>query len=517
MSPWGTSRAGLLAVLSVMLWWTKVAGAEQHIERHGADTAAGAQVDRRGHGVGAVASAGAAAAPAAVAYLATAAAVVGPKAVGAFALAGAGAEAVLVDNKGAGALAEAEAEAGSALLARRDRGRRRLQQQAGLGSDRAQAYASRAVAGVSLDGRGGGGGGGGGGAGGRRKKRRGGSGRGVGAGAAAAAASRTAGIHVSAWDAAANADRLAVVVLLTDLDYKSANRTAMLHASLRLAAAHLLPTTPAVFYIFTVADQLPLLAAGLRDIVQQQQRGSEWVRLLAVPVESWVLPASANDTKLWRGHWNQNYRLMGDWRLSFMPRFARDMGHRYVLQMDDDSFIVGPVDRNLVQLFDRRRLALGVQKLVRDPPLVTWGLPELAKYFILTHQVRPTTLFQHCDPPGLRGLYSALDEKLDITPEALALGEMFEDVPRSGGWDRTILNGNCVMISLDFWFSSLVQRFVQLCRASGGSVMYRWNEQAVLGMVAQIFASQEQLLMFTFPYAHRIAHTDALKMGGLAD
>ena len=30
------------------------------------------------------------------------------------------------------------------------------------------------------------------------------------------------------------------------------------------------------------------------------------------------------------------------------------------------------VDRNLVQLFDRRRLALGVQKLVRDPPLVTW-------------------------------------------------------------------------------------------------------------------------------------------------
>ena len=85
------------------------------------------------------------------------------------------------------------------------------------------------------------------------------------------------------------------------------------------------------------------------------------------------------------------------------------------------------------------------------------------------------------------------------------LGSLFPNkaVPRSGGWDRTILNGNCVMISLDFWFSSLVQRFVQLCRASGGSVMYRWNEQAVLGMVAQIFASQEQLLMFSFPYAHR--------------
>ena len=27
-------------------------------------------------------------------------------------------------------------------------------------------------------------------------------------------------------------------------------------------------------------------------------------------------------------HWGKHYRLMGDWRLSFMPRFARDMGHR---------------------------------------------------------------------------------------------------------------------------------------------------------------------------------------------
>ncbi|KAG2445025.1 hypothetical protein HYH02_008893 [Chlamydomonas schloesseri] len=352
-------------------------------------------------------------------------------------------------------------------------------------------------------------GGGGGGGGGQRKKR-------LGGGARGAAPDWTAGLQLSAQEVAANADRLAVVVLLTDLDYKSANRTLMLHAALRLAQRHLLPTTPAAFYVFTVADQLPLLAAGLEDILAEQESGSEWVRLLAVPQESWVLPPAGNDTQLWRGHWNRNYRLMGDWRLSFMPRFARELGHRYVLQMDDDSYIVGPVEANLVQLFDRRRLALGVQKLVKDPPLVTWGLPELAKYFIITHQVKPTTLFQHCEPPGLRGLYSALDEKLDLAADTLALGDFFDDMPRRGGWDRTILNGNCVMIALDFWFSPLVQRFVGLCRGSGGSVMYRWNEQAVLGMVAQIFATQEQLLLFSFPYAHRIRHTDALKMGGLA-
>ncbi|KAG2430898.1 hypothetical protein HXX76_009871 [Chlamydomonas incerta] len=508
--PWhgAPSLQTLLAVLCILLWlggpataYNQVAGSEELMKSQGStDTARAANVGGPEHDVRTVASAAAgaavneAAAAAAVADLATAVALASPRAAG-------GSEA----STGTWALSEgeslgAEAEADPAVLPRRSRDRRRLQQQAGAESSRLQ---EPGRVGSSGDSGVGGVGGGGGGGGGRFKKRRGGRGRGAAAAAAAAAASRTAGLQVSAWDAAANADKLAAVVLLTDLDYKSANRTSMLHASLRLAEAHLLPTTPAVFYIFTVADQRPLLAAGLQDILGEQQRGSEWVRLLAVPRESWVLPEAANDTKLWHGHWNQNYRLMGDWRLSFMPQFARAMGHRYVLQMDDDSYIVGPVGRNLVQLFDRRRLALGVQKLLRDPPLVTWGLPELAKYFIITHQVRPTTLFQHCDPPGLQGLYSALDETRYIAPDAVALGEMFEGIPRRGGWDRTVLNGNCVMISLDFWFSSLVQRFVQLCRASGGSVMYRWNEQAVLGMVAQIFASQEQLLNFTFPYAHR--------------
>ncbi|KAG2430897.1 hypothetical protein HXX76_009870 [Chlamydomonas incerta] len=314
-----------------------------------------------------------------------------------------------------------------------------------------------------------------------------------------------------------NRDKLAVVYLVTNTHFKSTDRITMLIASLRLAEAHLLPSTPAVFYVFTSPGSLVELRRVLRPLMRASADSGQ-IQVLPVPEESWVLPAAGNDTAYWHGHWGKHYRLMGDWRLSFMPQFARDMGHRYVMQLDDDSYIVGKVEQNLVQQFDSRNISLGAQKLLQDWPLVTWGLPELAKYFIMAHQLQPTTLYSHCQPPGLDGLYSALDQQsLDADPEAVALGRLFPDkvVPRRGGWDRTILNGNCVMISLDFWFSSLVQRFVQLCRASGGSVMYRWNEQAVLGMVAQIFASQEQLLMFTFPYAHRLKYKDALRAGGL--
>lgn len=33
----------------------------------------------------------------------------------------------------------------------------------------------------------------------------------------------------------------------------------------------------------------------------------------------------------------------GDWRLQQMPRVMKALGHRYTLQMDDDSYIDGPI------------------------------------------------------------------------------------------------------------------------------------------------------------------------------
>ena len=138
---------------------------------------------------------------------------------------------------------------------------------------------------------------------------------------------------------------------------------------------------------------------------------------------------------------------------------------------------------------------------------------------------------------------------------------------RAGGWNRTVLFGNFLMFSLDWWFlprvSCLaaarlrgrclmlvrdlrlgprsvpsctelrqplvecsaqasdarsvlpccqVNEFTQLCRATGGAFTYRWNEQGVIAMLNQIFVKPEQFLFFSFKYAHRIPPATALRM-----
>lgn len=45
-----------------------------------------------------------------------------------------------------------------------------------------------------------------------------------------------------------------------------------------------------------------------------------------------------------------------------------------------------------------------------------------------------------------------------------------------------------------------VQRFVHLCRSSGGSWRYRWNEQGVFAMVWQIFVPEQQFVRLDFLY-----------------
>ncbi|KAG2485554.1 hypothetical protein HYH03_015720 [Edaphochlamys debaryana] len=273
----------------------------------------------------------------------------------------------------------------------------------------------------------------------------------------------------------------------------------LLRKSLELVGANLLPTTPTQVYIFAAARKVERVAASLGALANQSH-----IKILPLTNASWTVPYMGEEA-WWHGHYTVDYRLMGDWRLAFLPQFVRDMGHRYVLQLDDDSFITGPVGSNLVELFDSNKLVLGARKKSHETSYNSWGLPELARYFIVTHKMVPTQLFEHCEPPSLAGLYTAFEEKEAerfLTPQQVdTIGKI--QLPTTGGWDKAVLFGNCVMYSIDWWFSPLVSRFVQLCRATGGHFTYRWNEQAVIGMLWQIFVDPNQFKLFDFPYEHR--------------
>ncbi|KAG2497299.1 hypothetical protein HYH03_004882 [Edaphochlamys debaryana] len=306
--------------------------------------------------------------------------------------------------------------------------------------------------------------------------------------------------HVGTGDPSANRDRLACVYLLTDLNRKDRDRVAMLRKSIDLLRENLFPTTEANVYVFTT----DVYVDDMRSALGEQGRLPN-VAVLPLDNSSWSIPELGRDSTQWMGLFPAPYRLMGDWRMSFMPYFVRTMGHRFVLQLDDDSFILSPVGRDLVAMFEQNGLKIAAQKINRDPPQVTWGLAELARYFIVSHKIAPTQLFSYCRPRNLDGLHSTFDQKRlagSLTPEQMqALQE--DNMPSTGGWTRHVLYGNCVMYSLEWWFTPMVHRFVQLCRATGGPFMYRWNEQGVLAMLWQIFVRPEEFYMFEFDYRHR--------------
>lgn len=57
---------------------------------------------------------------------------------------------------------------------------------------------------------------------------------------------------------------------------------------------------------------------------------------------------------------------------------------------------------------------------------------------------------------------------------------------------------------------------MQLCRHSGGTFMYRWNEQSVIGMINHVFVQEDEVLMLEFDYAHRNpGPEEQLRAGGI--
>ena len=185
---------------------------------------------------------------------------------------------------------------------------------------------------------------------------------------------------------------------------------------------------------------------------------------------------------------------MGHWRLGFQMHFASQLGHKYILQLDLDSYFPAPVDIDLVAHMNEGSCKMAARNIGsnRASVNVTLGLAELTRYFLVSERYTPTQLFvEDVEPPDLSGLYSEGDGG-----------------PIGGGYRRRNLAGNFLMLSLDFWYEPLVQRFVELVMSTGGHFRHRWNEQEVHGMMWLLFLQPHELSILNFPFAHDSAYCD---------
>jgi len=107
---------------------------------------------------------------------------------------------------------------------------------------------------------------------------------------------------------------------------------------------------------------------------------------------------------------------------------------------------------------------------------VNRGLAELTRYYLLANQLQPQTLFEHCDPPSLEGLFSGKSTHQHRTSQSSNVTQAVN----GNGWDYVYIYGNCLLTDVrELWFREDVQRYISLVVSSGGHFRFRWNEQAV--------------------------------------
>ena len=214
-----------------------------------------------------------------------------------------------------------------------------------------------------------------------------------------------------------------------------------------------------------------------------------------------MTPKQASNNSEWHVRaFDEEYRRMGHWRLTFPIGLARSLGYGWVLQMDADSVFEEVIEYNMIQELDHRKALIAGRATYVDLP--TWGLPELTRYFLVAEQIVPTILFDFCKPPGIDGLYTVSSEtfpgELNGDP-ALALHE-------AGGWNKTVIYGNFILINTAFWYQHDVQKYLNLVLGTGGHFRFRWNEQSVIAMIWQVFVPYERFHLFQFTYSHQDHH-----------
>jgi hypothetical protein len=275
-------------------------------------------------------------------------------------------------------------------------------------------------------------------------------------------------------------DTLAVMILFafsleTPLTLNSLTRLTYLHCSLTHLTKNLAPFTDVHVYIWVKSSEIKRLPAWLNEL-------PEYCIIMTIPDSSWQAIGITTHNSAWNygDRYSLDYFLMGRWRNTFQFSFVNDLGYDYMLQLDDDSFIMDPLRVNLVDHFRQHGHHLGTRNVrLREEALAVQGLPEFVKYWMVTRNaVLPAgSLFANLSPDDIHGLHS-------------------------DGWNKLIYCSCFMIFDVKFWMQDYVLDFMNLLLKTGSDVEQRWNDQGVQNMVRLLFIPNMKITVFD----HLIAH-----------
>lgn len=273
---------------------------------------------------------------------------------------------------------------------------------------------------------------------------------------------------------------LAVMILFAfslemPLSLDIAARLTYLHCSLYYVAKNLSPYTKAHVYIWVKATEISRLPEWMTSLPSN-------FMVLPIPESSWqaVGVSSAKSSWNYGDSYPEDYFLMGRWRNTFQFSFVQRMGYEYMLQLDDDAFILDPIDLDIVSHFRKYEHRLGTRNTrLREVPSAVQGLAEFVRYWMVTRNMTTPAgeLYKTLSPAGIDGLNGV-------------------------GWNKLIYCSCFMIFDINFWMQDIILDFMNLVLKTGSDIEQRWNDQGVQNMVKLLFIPNYNISLFSHLVAH---------------
>ncbi len=274
-------------------------------------------------------------------------------------------------------------------------------------------------------------------------------------------------------------DRLVVMILYANGFYhpdKLRNRDIYLECSLRSLIRNAMVSTVLDIFVWVPLTSMSKIPFWLTK--------AQFPRVFVMPMdrETFLAPCGLINDSLWAKRWDfeVDYYIMGRWRLTYGLDFAKEMGYKYHLQFDDDSYILSPISFVMVKTMRGSYDMATIHYTMHEGPELLLGLAEMAKEWIVrTNFTVVGPLFENFDG-------SSLDQLTTYS------------------WNRIYYRGFFVITSVDYYFSEPVQDFLSVVVKSGKDVEGRWQEQGVMNMMRLLFVPKSR--HFKFPEELVIEH-----------
>lgn len=211
--------------------------------------------------------------------------------------------------------------------------------------------------------------------------------------------------------------------------------------------------------------------------------------------------------------------------LAHLPAFA---AYDWLLRLDTDSFLLGPVLDDPFQIMAQRQIKYGWIGAFMDQAYFTTSLWHETK-----HWVQSNAIWHHSHLFNRSGINSQTTLKflsMESRPrDRRALDSVYNWIynqleifkpenPRNGSWDdiRYCFASNFFVVDLKWWRSDELHSYFSHLDSTGGFYRYRWGDACVQFLMAAIFLEREtEVTRFSnlFPYWHQGSVIDPERKG----